>query len=164
MTSLRAELRVRGHLLEQPPPFLPRRGRSVATSRARFRLCSMSPASCSRSLIHGLRTPMPRQGKADILIDHVHHRCFQLVDVDVLGVDPAQRRRRGDVGGMPGSLIGTNSGCVPMPNYYVLSVNIRSPNCVSTKAARLSVALIAARNPLCDLCSSCLHSTREAPK
>src|ERR1700730_856484 len=32
------------------------RGRSVATSRARFRLCSMSPASCSRSLIRGLRT------------------------------------------------------------------------------------------------------------
>src|ERR1700720_2057790 len=32
------------------------RGRSVATSRARFRLCSMSPVSCSRSLIHGLRT------------------------------------------------------------------------------------------------------------
>ena len=32
------------------------RGRSVATSRARLRLCSVSPASCSRSLIHGLRT------------------------------------------------------------------------------------------------------------
>ena len=30
-------------------------GRSAATSRARFRLCFMSPASCSRSLIHGLR-------------------------------------------------------------------------------------------------------------
>ena len=36
-------------------------------------------------------TPMPRQRKANILVDHVHHRRFQLVDVDMLGVDPAQR-------------------------------------------------------------------------
>ena len=57
-------------------------------------------------------TPMPRQRKADILVDHVHHRRFQLVDVDMLGVDPAQRRRRSDVGGVPGSLIGTKIAAV----------------------------------------------------
>ena len=56
--------------------------------------------------------PVSRQWEADILVDHVHHRRLQLVDVDVLGVDPAQRRRRGDVGGVPGGLIGTKIAAI----------------------------------------------------
>ena len=44
--------------------------------------------------------PMPGQLETDVLADHVDHGGFQPVGVDVLYVDPAQRLRRGDLGGM----------------------------------------------------------------
>ena len=56
--------------------------------------------------------PMPRQRETYILIDHVHHRRLQLVDIDVLGIDPTQRLRRSYFGGMPGGLIGTKIATV----------------------------------------------------
>jgi hypothetical protein len=56
--------------------------------------------------------PVPRQREADILVDDVHHCRLQLIDVDVLGIDPAQRRRRGDVGGVPSGLIGTKIAAI----------------------------------------------------
>ena len=49
--------------------------------------------------------PMPGQREAGVLVDHVDHRRLQLVGVDVLRVDPAQRLRRRDLGGVPGGLI-----------------------------------------------------------
>ena len=49
--------------------------------------------------------PMPWQREADVLVDHVDHRRLQLVGVDVLRVGPAQRLRRGDLGGVPGGLV-----------------------------------------------------------
>ena len=56
--------------------------------------------------------PMPRQREAGILADHVDHRRFQLVGVDVLGVDPAQRLRGGDLGGVTGGLVGAEIAAV----------------------------------------------------
>ena len=56
--------------------------------------------------------PMPGQREADVLIDHVDHRRLQLVGVDVLRVGPAQRLRRRDLGGVTGSLIGTEIAAV----------------------------------------------------
>ena len=69
--------------------------------------------------------PVPRQREAGILVDHVDHRRLQLVDVDVLGVDPAQRRRRGDVGGVPGGLIGTKIAAVAEHGEQVASDGLR---------------------------------------
>jgi len=56
--------------------------------------------------------PVPRQGEADILPDHVDHRRLQLFGVDVLGIDPTQRLRRGDLGGMTGGLAGTEIAAI----------------------------------------------------
>jgi hypothetical protein len=69
--------------------------------------------------------PMSRQREAGILVDHVHHRCFQLVDVDVLGVNPAQRRSRGDVGGVSGSLIGAKIAAIAEHGEQVASDGLR---------------------------------------
>ena len=55
---------------------------------------------------------MPGQREADVLVDHVDHRRLQLVGVDVLRVGPTQRLRRRDLGGVPGSLIGTEIAAV----------------------------------------------------
>ena len=38
-------------------------------------------------------TPVPGQREAGVLVDDVDHRGFQLVGVDLLRVDPAQRLR-----------------------------------------------------------------------
>ena len=56
--------------------------------------------------------PMPGQREAGILVDHIDHRRLQLVGVDVLRVDPAQRLRRRDLGGVAGGLIGTEIAAV----------------------------------------------------
>jgi hypothetical protein len=56
--------------------------------------------------------PMPRQGEADILPDHIDHRRLQLFGIDVLGIDPTQRLRRGDLGGMTGGLAGTEIAAI----------------------------------------------------
>ena len=51
--------------------------------------------------------PVPRQREPGVLADNVHHRRFQLGPGDMLGVDPAQRLRRGDIGSVPGGLTRT---------------------------------------------------------
>jgi hypothetical protein len=56
--------------------------------------------------------PVPRQGKAGVLVDDVDQRRLQLVGVDVLRVDPAQRLRRRNLGGVPGGLPWTEIAAV----------------------------------------------------
>ena len=51
--------------------------------------------------------PLPQcrgREEAGVLVDDVDHRRLQLVGVDVLRVDPAQRLRRRDLGSVPGGL------------------------------------------------------------
>jgi len=48
--------------------------------------------------------PMPRQRKANILVDDIDHRRLQLLGIDVLRVDPAQHLSRCDFRGVAGRL------------------------------------------------------------
>jgi hypothetical protein len=51
--------------------------------------------------------PVLWQGEAGVPADHINHRRLQLVSIDMLGVDSAQRLRRGNVRGMASGLTGT---------------------------------------------------------
>ena len=42
--------------------------------------------------------PVPEQREAGVLVDDIDHCGFQLIGLDVLRVDLAQRPRRGDLG------------------------------------------------------------------
>jgi hypothetical protein len=48
--------------------------------------------------------PMPGQRETSVLVDDVDHRGLQLVGIDVLRIDPAQRLRRRHFGSVPGGL------------------------------------------------------------
>jgi hypothetical protein len=57
-------------------------------------------------------SPMPGQVEAGLLVDDVDHGRLQLVGVDVLRVDPAQRLRRRNIGSMSGGLAGAEIAAV----------------------------------------------------
>ncbi|MEC5293891.1 hypothetical protein VSX62_26385, partial [Aurantimonas sp. C2-3-R2] len=52
-------------------------------------------------------SPVSRQGEAGIFIDEVGHRRFQLVGIDMLGIDATQRLLGDEFGRMAGGLAGS---------------------------------------------------------